>query len=800
MTLCLRDMKLLPFLIVYLLHEFVQVTGSPVSRIGRDADLTSVTNYTETRKYIYLHNWYLICKYCPLVALLNEVPTNPQVSECVKQNRDRRDDWEIANDKYPYCLKGETPVCPSLDEIENGSWECTFPVKKDVDLVSFNHTHPPVYTQCQAVCRDGHRLDVLDHGMLYCRESRQWDFPQPRHCIPEVCPSLDEIENGSWDCTFPVKRDVDLVSFNHTHPPVYTQCQAICLDGHRLDVLDGGMLECQQSLQWDLPQPRRCIPEDAAKNFSEETRQTDDKENMLYPGIGIAAAIVIVGLLVLTLGYSYHQKILCFKDPCPSTVNYVTSTVEKKVLISSSTLSGTKSTSTQSNASCSSVETPLNDESTETSSLLEKTNVTESDAPAPKLDIASIEGQDSFIKENSMPYMQSGPISVQKLPVENDNSFSSSGDDSGKMPVENSLSLDTLKSNFTYDLSLDKKFVGEKTGDCIKCEPLVRIDGHHSKSAGLYDGQPKDFEVTVKKAISHEIVDGIRVFHVEQGTEVFIVMRSKESKISHSIVRRSKKQQYRGQMERFPWLHKIKDIELGDGGEYQINVTFEDSTQSATYTVVIEVVSRVRTSGDGQDKEEEDTPKGGGGGDTDEEEGEERSHNKSEAEMSSRGQGEEREGNEATPEDSSSSQIDTDEQQTMNIDQPPEIGPGECTMYLHYLMGTDGTYELFRKLAHKLDPDTPGDEKSVYGLARSVGELTWDHVHYLKWHLKGNVENGPTRFVIEEILVPKGKTLGHIVHYYSQRNSKNFPVVELIKEHHSECPHCQQYYGIAGTN
>ncbi|KAK3600511.1 hypothetical protein CHS0354_028710 [Potamilus streckersoni] len=139
----------------------------------------------ETGRYMYdsesqESGWY--CRYCPKIPMLFEsedVNRKYLVGSCVIKNspfKDKLDQEEITNQRYPVCHEGEIPSCALPQNPVGGFWKCEEPE---------NPEKVPVYKTCQLHCDSGYKK--VGEGNIYCNESRKFDPPLTETtCINEL--------------------------------------------------------------------------------------------------------------------------------------------------------------------------------------------------------------------------------------------------------------------------------------------------------------------------------------------------------------------------------------------------------------------------------------------------------------------------------------------------------------------------------------------------------------------------------------------------------------------------------------
>lgn len=119
-----------------------------------------------------------------------------------------------------------------------------------------------------------------------------------------------------------------------------------------------------------------------------------------------------------------------------------------------------------------------------------------------------------------------------------------------------------------------------------------------------------------------------------------------------------------------------------------------------------------------------------------------------------------------------------------------------CSMSLSEALHNYKASTPLYNICTKLDPETKNTNLCWIGLItfyrQELGVEVY-HILNIKYHKKGNPEDGHMKYILHTLLPPHGFTVGHIVYYFSQRDSRRDDVLTEINKFHSGCHFCDQY-------
>lgn len=101
--------------------------------------------------------------------------------------------------------------------------------------------------------------------------------------------------------------------------------------------------------------------------------------------------------------------------------------------------------------------------------------------------------------------------------------------------------------------------------------------------------------------------------------------------------------------------------------------------------------------------------------------------------------------------------------------------------------------KYLNNMCHMLDPNTKNDSQCWIGFVKFYGIVESYRIDNIKYHKKGNPEDGHMQYILHQYLPPHDFRVGHLVYYFSQKDSRRDDVLLEIKKFHKDCSFCDMF-------
>ncbi|XP_052078766.1 uncharacterized protein LOC127716575 isoform X2 [Mytilus californianus] len=95
-----------------------------------------------------------------------------------------------------------------------------------------------------------------------------------------------------------------------------------------------------------------------------------------------------------------------------------------------------------------------------------------------------------------------------------------------------------------------------------------------------------------------------------------------------------------------------------------------------------------------------------------------------------------------------------------------------------------------RNICQMLDPTTISESHCWIGFVKFYGLMEGFRIKNIEYHKKGNPEDGHMQHILQQLLPPLDFRVGHLVYYFSQKDSLREDVLYEIKKFHNNCKFC----------
>ncbi|XP_052078764.1 uncharacterized protein LOC127716573 [Mytilus californianus] len=116
-----------------------------------------------------------------------------------------------------------------------------------------------------------------------------------------------------------------------------------------------------------------------------------------------------------------------------------------------------------------------------------------------------------------------------------------------------------------------------------------------------------------------------------------------------------------------------------------------------------------------------------------------------------------------------------------------------CNKHLISALDDFNSSKYLNNMCHMLDPNTKKDSQCWIGFVKFYGIIEGYRIENIKYHTKGNPEDGHMQYILHQYLPPHDFRIGHLVYYFSQKDSRREDVLLEIKKFHKNCTFCNIY-------
>ncbi|CAC5369261.1 unnamed protein product [Mytilus coruscus] len=116
-----------------------------------------------------------------------------------------------------------------------------------------------------------------------------------------------------------------------------------------------------------------------------------------------------------------------------------------------------------------------------------------------------------------------------------------------------------------------------------------------------------------------------------------------------------------------------------------------------------------------------------------------------------------------------------------------------CNEHLISALDDFNSSKYLNNICHMLDPNTKNDSQCWIGFVKFYGIIEGYRIDNIKYHKKGNPEDGHMQYILQQYLPPHDFRIGHLVYYFSQKDSRREDVLLEIKKFHKNCTFCNIY-------
>ncbi|XP_071124975.1 uncharacterized protein [Mytilus edulis] len=120
-----------------------------------------------------------------------------------------------------------------------------------------------------------------------------------------------------------------------------------------------------------------------------------------------------------------------------------------------------------------------------------------------------------------------------------------------------------------------------------------------------------------------------------------------------------------------------------------------------------------------------------------------------------------------------------------------------CNLTLTEALNHHGSSNYLCNICHMLDPTTTSESHYWIGFVKFYGLMEGFRIKSIEYHKKGNPEDGHMQHILQELLPPRDFRVGHLVYYFSQKESLREDVLHEIKKFHNNCKFCDICYKTA---
>ncbi|CAG2228120.1 unnamed protein product [Mytilus edulis] len=116
-----------------------------------------------------------------------------------------------------------------------------------------------------------------------------------------------------------------------------------------------------------------------------------------------------------------------------------------------------------------------------------------------------------------------------------------------------------------------------------------------------------------------------------------------------------------------------------------------------------------------------------------------------------------------------------------------------CNQQLKSALDDFTSSKYLNNMCHMLDPNTKYDSQCWIGFVKFYGIIEGYIIDNIKYHKKGNPEDGHMMYILHQYLPPHDFRIGHLVYYFSQEDSRREDVLLEIKKFHKNCSFCDMF-------
>ncbi|CAG2205971.1 unnamed protein product [Mytilus edulis] len=116
-----------------------------------------------------------------------------------------------------------------------------------------------------------------------------------------------------------------------------------------------------------------------------------------------------------------------------------------------------------------------------------------------------------------------------------------------------------------------------------------------------------------------------------------------------------------------------------------------------------------------------------------------------------------------------------------------------CNQQLKNALDDFTSSKYLNNMCHMLDPNTKYDSQCWIGFVKFYGIIEGYIIDNIKYHKKGNPEDGHMMYILHQYLPPHDFRIGHLVYYFSQEDSRREDVLLEIKKFHKNCTFCDMF-------